>query len=156
LSGALGLSEGGLLGLLGIGGAASADFDAFGGIGAAASSGGGLFTGLFSALGSIFAFRQGGIVPSAAGGWVVPQLGPGGVPAMLHSQEMVLPANISQGLQGMIANGGAASTGPINFSVSALDAQSVAKFFQSNGAVLVAALNKALRNGSSLYAGALG
>ena len=43
-------------------------------------------------------------IASAAGGWVVPsdQL------AMVHQNEMILPANISQGLQGMIsANGGA-------------------------------------------------
>ena len=44
-----------------------------------------------------------GGIASAAGGWVVPsdQL------AMVHQNEMILPANISQGLQSMIsANGG--------------------------------------------------
>jgi hypothetical protein len=42
------------------------------------------------------------------------------------------------------------------FNIAAMDAQSVAKFFQANGATLVAAINKALRNGSSLSPGAVG
>ncbi len=36
------------------------------------------------------------------------------------------------------------------FNVSAMDSQSVAKFFQSNGNVLVAAINRATRNGAAL------
>jgi hypothetical protein len=132
----------------------SADFDAFGGVGAAEESGGGLLGGLFTGLGSLFAFSRGGIVPSAQGGWAVPSLGPGGVLAQLHSNEMVLPANISQGLQTMLADGGAGHT--FNIGINAVDAASVAKLFASNGAGLVAALNKALRNGASLYAGAIG
>jgi hypothetical protein len=86
-------------------------------------------------------------IASAAGGWVVPsdQL------AMVHQNEMILPANISQGLQGMIAaNGGATGTNPIVVNVSAIDSQDVKRFFQSNGSLLVAALNKAMRNGSTL------
>jgi hypothetical protein len=75
--------------------------------------------------------------------------------AMLHANEMVLPANISQGLQSMIAGGGGGtgtSGGGANimFNVSAIDSQSVAKFFQSNGNVLVAAINRATRNGATL------
>jgi hypothetical protein len=73
--------------------------------------------------------------------------------AMLHANEMVLPADISQGLQSMIAGGGSAGSGGaanIMFNVSAMDSQSVAKFFQSNGSVLVAAINRAMRNGSAL------
>jgi hypothetical protein len=87
-------------------------------------------------------------IASAAGGWVVPsnQL------AMVHQNEMILPANISQGLQGMIsANGGAgASAGPVVINVSAIDSQDVKRFFQSNGSLLVSAVNKAMRNGSTL------
>jgi hypothetical protein len=146
---------GGLLSLFKSAGSA-ADFDAFGGIGAAASSSGG---GLFSGIGSFFSsilpsFGQGGIVPSAAGGWTVPQLGPGGVLAQLHSQEMVLPANVSNAVLNMANNGGGGHTfnlGPI----VAVDAPSVARLFASNGSALVAALNKALRNGSALYPGAI-
>jgi hypothetical protein len=87
-------------------------------------------------------------IASAAGGWVVPsdQL------AMVHQNEMILPANISKGLQNMIsANGGAgASANPIVINVSAIDSQDVKRFFRSNGSLLVNALNKAMRNGSTL------
>ena len=65
-------------------------------------SGGGIFGSLFKGIGSLFGFEHGGIVPSAQGGWMVPSTSL----AMLHANEMVLPANISQGLQSMIANGG--------------------------------------------------
>jgi len=34
--------------------------------------------------------------------------------------------------------------------VSAIDSQDVKRFFQSNGSLLVSALNKAMRNGSAL------
>ena len=92
---------GGLGGLFG--GSGNQDFS--GAVGGAAS-GGGLFSGpIWAAFGSIFGFARGGIVPSAAGGWSVPSLGTGGTLANLHSNEMVLPANISQGLQGAIAGG---------------------------------------------------
>jgi hypothetical protein len=85
-------------------------------------------------------------IASAAGGWVVPsdQL------AMVHQNEMILPANISQGLQGMISASGGAGTGgsPVMINVSAIDSQDVKRFFHSNGSLLVSALNKAMRNGS--------
>jgi hypothetical protein len=69
---------------------------------------------------------------------------------------MVLPANISQGLQAMLAaplgaNGsGSGGGGSVIVNVSAIDSQDVKRFFHSNGSVLVAALNKAMRNGSQL------
>ena len=116
----------------------------------------GLLGGLFKDVGTLFAFGGGGIVPSAQGGWAVPSLGPGGVLAQLHSNEMVLPANISQGLQSMLAApagaGGGSGTGssPVVVNVSAIDSQDVKRFFQSNGSLMVAALNKAMRNGSAL------
>jgi hypothetical protein len=77
---------------------------------AGAASGGG---GFFGWLGGLLGFAHGGIVPSAQGGWALPALGPGGVLARLHSQEMVLPANISQMLQGMARGGG---SGTVNYS----------------------------------------
>jgi hypothetical protein len=154
-AGALGLSSGagGLLGSL-FGGGVNQDFA--GGINGAgqaiesSTSGGGLLASLFSGIGSLFAFAKGGIVPSAAGGWSVPQLSGGSTLAQLHSNEMVLPENISQGLQGMIANGGGSPAVNANFSVSAMDSQSVSKFFQQNGSLLVASINKAMRNGAAL------
>ena len=88
-------------------------------------------------------------IASAAGGWVVPsdQL------AMVHQNEMILPANISQGLQNMISAGGAGTgASPVVINVSAIDSQDVKRFFHSNGSLLVNALNKAMRNGSTLRA----
>jgi hypothetical protein len=139
-------------GLLGGGGSEDQDFS--GGVGGALGLGnlfgaGGLFGTLFRGVGSLFGFAQGGIVPSAQGGWAVPQLGPGGVLAQLHSNEMVLPANISQGLQSMIAGGGQAAPN-VTFAVSAMDSQSVATFFKNNGSLLVQAINRAMRNGSPI------
>ena len=61
-------------------------------------------SGLFGFLGGIFAFRGGGVVPSAARGWALPNFA-GARPALLHAREMVLPAPISEGLQRMIADG---------------------------------------------------
>jgi hypothetical protein len=85
-------------------------------------------------------------IASAAGGWVVPsdQL------AMVHQNEMILPANISQGLQGMISANGGVGASPVIINVSAIDSQDVKRFFHSNGSLLVSALNKAMRNGSTL------
>jgi hypothetical protein len=74
------------------------------GVGATVGSGG-LFGGLFSALGGFLSFAGGGIVPSAAGGWALPNF-LGARPALLHAREMVLPAPISEGLQQIIAQGG--------------------------------------------------
>jgi hypothetical protein len=62
-----------------------------------------------------FGFSGGGIVPSAAGGMVVGGLTSGrGQLSILHPQEMVLPAHLSKGIQGLI-NG----TGPGGNSFSA-------------------------------------
>jgi hypothetical protein len=127
------------------------DQDFWGGVGSAGSGfiGGGIFGSLFKGIGTLFGFEHGGIVPSAQGGWMVPSASL----AMLHANEMVLPANISQGLQSMIVGGGNGSSGAaanVMFNVSAIDGQSVAKFFQSNGSILVAAINRAMRNGATL------
>ena len=87
-------------------------------------------------------------IASAAGGWVVPsdQL------AMVHQNEMILPANLSRGLQNMISAGGESGAGfsPVVINVSAIDSHDVRRFFQSNGSLIVNALNKAMRNGSTL------
>lgn len=43
-------------------------------------------------------------VASAAGGWDIPSAS-GGIPMIAHSREMVLPANLAEGMRGIIANG---------------------------------------------------
>ena len=70
--------------------------------------------------------------------------------AMVHQNEMILPANISQGLQNMISANGGAGSNAVVVNVSAIGSQDVKRFFQSNGSLLVNALNKAMRNGSTL------
>jgi hypothetical protein len=102
--------------------------------------------GFFSWLGGLLGFERGGVVRSAAGGWVVPHFQSGGILSMLHQNEMVLPAPISQGLQDLIASGGGGHT----ININAVDAAGVARLFANNGSALVAALNRAMRNGSML------
>jgi len=77
---------------------------------AASSAGSG---GLFGLLGGLFAFAKGGIVPSAAGGWVLPNFA-GPTPALLHAREMVLPAPISEGLQNLIGSGASGSSSDLH------------------------------------------
>jgi hypothetical protein len=50
----------------------------------------------------------------------------------------------------MISANGGAGSGAVVVNVSAIDSQDVKRFFQSNGSLLVNALNKAMRNGSML------
>jgi hypothetical protein len=78
-------------------------------LGSAASGGG-----ILGFLGSLFAFERGGIVPSAARGWALPNF-PGATPALLHAREMVLPAPLSEGLQNMIGEGGAGGDMHLHF-----------------------------------------
>jgi hypothetical protein len=143
-----GAAGGGLLASLfgdgaGLGNTATDFSSAFGGLGF-----GGLFTGIGTLFRGLFGFGRGGLVPSAAGGWVVPHFADGGILSVLHQNEMVLPAPISQGLQHMIAAGGVPGGHTIN--INAIDGLSVARLLRSNGSALVAALNSAIRNGSML------
>jgi hypothetical protein len=93
--------------------------------GGAASGVGGLFKAI-PLIGSLF--EEGGIVPaasagmmvgttvpSAAGGMIVPgsALGGGGQVSILHPHEMVLPANLSAGVQRMVNSGGPAANASI-------------------------------------------
>jgi hypothetical protein len=125
--------------------------DASGGLlGGSLGGVGGFFSSLFGGgLGGITdaalagGFARGGIV-SAAGGWVVPSFAEGGILSMLHAGEMVLPANISQFVQDAAGRGGGGHT--FNMNISAWDSRDVMRA----GPALVASINKAVRNGSSL------
>jgi len=102
--------------------AAAGGAGALGGLGSAAALAGGtagLGTvvgggGIFGFLASLLAFKGGGIVPSAARGWALPNF-PGTTTALLHAREMVLPAPISEGLQSMIAQGGSSNDMHLHF-----------------------------------------
>jgi hypothetical protein len=121
--------------------AASATSGATSAAGGLASGGGGIFS-LLS--GAAFAFSRGGIVPSAAGGWALPSFA-GAQPALLHSREMVLPAQISEGLQSAIAGGGLGG-GPMVINLSAIDLRSGAQFLMSHSDTIARSLSRARRN----------
>ena len=72
--------------------------------------GGGFLSALLPFALAPFGFESGGIVPSAAAGMITPS-GSGGMPAILHPREMVLPARISEGVQRMVASGSGRSEG---------------------------------------------
>lgn len=65
---------------------------------------------------ALFFLEGGGIVPSAAGGWQVPNVGSGSILAQLHSNEMVLPSGISSFIQSAAAGG--KSGAPVHFAYS--------------------------------------
>jgi hypothetical protein len=103
----------------------------------------GAFPGIKSFFGWIGNFfHQGGIVPSAAGGWALPAFA-GATPAMLHSQEMVLPADLSQGMQNMIRGGGMAQAAVHNHFYGPSDGASIGRWFSQNRGDLVKAIRGA-------------
>lgn len=123
-----------------------------------AGTGGGILGGVFGTvmkLLPLLAFKGGGIVPSAAGGWAVPSVGSGGVLAQLHSKEMVLPANLSQFVQGAAAAYGRAGVGGGNFtyaptlnSASPFATRAQAEtFFRQHGDIMVGQARNLIRNG---------
>ena len=118
------------------------------GAGAALSIGAAPFTGGASLVGlaGAVAGRYGGIVPSAAGGWQLPSF-PGATPAMLHSREMVLPAHISEGLQGAIGKGGLGGGGvTFNLNAVAADGPAIERLFRNNGRLITDAVKSGIRN----------
>lgn len=101
-------------------------------------------SGLFGAAAPLAWIEKGGIVPSAARGWVVPSFAEGGILSMLHKNEMVLPAHISQFVQDAAARGGGGHT--FNLNISAMDGASVMRA----GPALVASINRAMRHGAGV------
>jgi hypothetical protein len=96
-------------------------------------------------------------IPSAAGGWVVPsdQL------AMVHENEMILPAKYTSMFNSMAASGGGAGGSGggdthVHFNVSAMDQQSVSQFFMSNGKHIAGAVSRQVRNGNQTLRQAAG
>jgi hypothetical protein len=117
---------------------------------AAAGAGGG---GLFSWIGGLLGFARGGIVPSAAGGWALPSLGSGGILAKLHSNEMVLPAGLSQFIQSAAAagRGGGLGNATLTNNIDARGSQLTAAQFNSmlarSHSELSGMIGNAYRNG---------
>ncbi len=65
---------------------------------------------------------------------------------MLHPREMVLPADIAEGLRSMIVGG---QGGGVHLSISAIDGESVERVFTKNQGALLRALERATRDGRS-------
>ena len=84
-----------------------------------------------------------GAVAAASGGFSIPS----GVNPVtqLHQEEMVLPADLSNGIRDMIGGGGAGG-GDMHFHVHATDAQSVQRLFMDNGAHIAASFKRQMRN----------
>jgi hypothetical protein len=110
---------------------------------------GGLFGGggAAAAGGEILAFSRGGIIPSAAGGWVIPSFASGGILAQVHSEEMVLPPDISRGMQGMIRGGGAGGGGTIN--IHAWDTQTGAQALARNNQAVANSFRTGMASGGT-------
>jgi hypothetical protein len=110
----------------------------------------GAFSGIrsiFGWIGGLFGFAQGGIVPSAAGGWSLPSFA-GAMPALLHSQEMVLPADLSQGLQNMIRSGAAGDVHVHLGFHGPADGASIGRWFGQNRGDLAQAIRSAWDSGA--------
>ena len=95
------------------------------------------------AYGSTLAF-SGAVAASAAGGYDVPA----GVNPVtqIHSEEMVLPANLANAVRDMASRGGAAGGDTHNWYISTLDGQTTKRFFIDNGAHIAASLSMQARN----------
>ena len=91
-----------------------------------------------------------GLVASAAGGWGdVPY---DGAPAILHKQEMVLPASIANPLRASLAAGGgvgadAAGSGDTHIHIHAVDSQSVQRLLTQQRGTISAGLRREVREG---------
>ncbi|MGH9301564.1 MAG: hypothetical protein ACRD0E_06730, partial [Acidimicrobiales bacterium] len=83
-------------------------------------------------------------VASAAGGYYEV---PGDQMAMIHKQEMVLPAGPAQGLRELIENNGGGPGGGTHVHIHAVDGDSVKNLFMKHNDALAAAMRKAIRNG---------
>ncbi len=165
-SGALGDAKGvvggfsSALSAVGLGGNTVAG-SVIGGASSALGAIGGIASGV-KAIMSISALfiERGGIIPSAAGGMIAG----GGTLSILHPQEMVLPAPISRGMQGLIARGNMGGPsdpsggfgGDVHVHLGAggtfLDGPSVNRWFTNSGGkrMIVDATRGAIRTGTSL------
>lgn len=87
------------------------------------------------------------LIPSAAGGWVLPQ----DSLVSAHAGEMILPANLTAGIKNMIEGGGqSGGAAQVNFSVTAVDAAGVAALFANNGRALASIVANQFRDNPSL------
>jgi hypothetical protein len=88
------------------------------------------------------------------GAWQIP----GDMPAMVHRNELVMPAAEAGAFRNMLSssadNGGSRGVSAINpqthFHVSAIDGPSTSAFFRQNGSGIAKSLDQAVRHGAAL------
>lgn len=94
------------------------------------------------AFAAVLSFGSG--IASAAGGW-------GQVPedqlAMVHKNEMILPAPIAETMRNLSEQGAATAGGGGSVTITAMDAQSFVEFLKRNGGSLAGVLKELERNG---------
>jgi hypothetical protein len=86
---------------------------------------------------------------SAAGGWDVPR----DTLAMVHANEMILPASISSGLKDMIGSGGSGGQGiTVNYNgdFSAIDGRGMEEAFAKNSASLAKVIRREIRRSNAI------
>ncbi|NTV01935.1 MAG: hypothetical protein HGB04_04005 [Chlorobiaceae bacterium] len=85
---------------------------------------------------------------SAEGGFDIPAgLSP---VTQLHPKEMVLPERLADNVRKMTGNGGGSGAQAFNINITAMDGQSVRRFFNQHKTELMKSLRDATRNGSHL------
>ena len=84
----------------------------------------------------------GGGVSSAAGGMIVPN----DMLAMVHQNEVVLPASISKKFLDSAPGGGSGGDVHVHFAVNAMDGKDVQSFFDQHGDKLARTMSRTLRN----------
>jgi phage-related minor tail protein len=87
----------------------------------------------------------GGKISSAAGGW--DRVPVDDAPALLHRNEMVLPANLAERVRGMTEPGGGGDTHHYHFNVQAWDATGVRDMLRRNPHLFAEAAQHAKRKG---------
>jgi len=85
-----------------------------------------------------------GMIKSAAGGWDVDQ----GSLAMIHKNEMVLPASLAEGVRGMIGGGGSGRAGRpnVHINVKSLDGMDAFRVFNKHSRKIAKSLESYSRN----------
>lgn len=102
----------------------------------------------------ISGYHRGGLVPAATNGMIVPpSFGTDTVLSALTPKEMVLPVDISEGLQNLIKQGGQPQQVINNITnnyIDAIDQQSIAQFFYKNRDHVVGIVQDNQRRGGTL------
>ena len=112
--------------------------------GAAFGPWGALIGGALGGIAGLFGYKGGGIISAARGAII----GGDGQLARLHDNEMVLPANLSKGVQSIIdsnGNTGGGSGNQVHFNISAIDATGFQEHLDKNAGKIYDLFNRGVR-----------